>query len=781
MDDLIADFVAECREMLEALGGEIVAWEANPDDRARLDSIFRFVHTVKGNCGFFDFPRLEALSHAAEDALADCRAGRRVPDAALVSAVLAVIDRIGEMIAAIDADEEFPDGDDRSLIDALAPGAEGPSVQVATPAATEAALKGTSTPRTIRLSVELLDRVMSGVSDMVLARNELARRLREAPGEVEVDGAFERLSGIIAEMRDAITRTRMQRIENLFVALPRMVRDLSAELGKQVLVDIDGGDVELDREMIEMIRDPLTHIIRNAVDHGIEMPAERLKSGKREIGLLSVSARQSGNQILIEIADDGKGIEASKLVEKAVANGVIERDAAQKMTRGEQLALIFEAGLSTAQAVTAISGRGVGMDVVRSNVERIGGVVEVDSTPGKGTRMILRVPLTLTIIPALTVSIGAQHFAIPRSAIEEIVRANGSSVTLETIGGAGVATIRGRRVPEVALADILGLPSEMDDKERTLVVLRPAGGDVYALAVDRIHDHEELVVKPAAPAVMATGLYAGTTLADDGSPILLFDPAGLAQVGGVRLEAIERGGRGVEGPVTANSNDVPVLLFRGLDGARRALRLGVVDRIEEVVASEAIRPSAGQLRVQLGEAILPLAGVEKFEELDGKVRVFRLNDGEHEIGYAFREVIDLMSLDREVIPAEIPGAVSGVTLIDGEPAELIDAHWLFAEHLGAIVRPQTQLVCRLPEGDAWMQNMLRPIVEAAGYLVIGENDELTADVTIVSQGKPIEPDIGGRILRLATDPDAANGEDSVYRYDRAGLLMALKTSSAGKR
>jgi len=781
MDDLIADFVAECREMLESLGGEIVAWEANPDDRTRLDSIFRFVHTVKGNCGFFDFPRLEALSHAAEDALADCRAGRRVPDAALVSAVLAVIDRIGEMIAAIDAGEELPAGDDSPLIGALAPGAEGYAVHAAAPAATEAGVKGNSTPRTIRLSVELLDRVMSGVSDMVLARNELARRLREAPGEVEVDGAFERLSGIIAEMRDAITRTRMQRIENLFVALPRMVRDLSAELGKQVLVDIDGGDVELDREMIEMIRDPLTHIIRNAVDHGIEFPADRLKTGKREIGLLSVSARQSGNQILIEIADDGKGIDASMLVEKAVANGVIERDAAQKMTRGEQLALIFEAGLSTAQAVTAISGRGVGMDVVRSNVERIGGVVEVDSTPGKGTRMVLRVPLTLTIIPALTVSIGSQHFAIPRSAIEEIVRANGSSVTLEQVGGAGVATIRGRRVPEVALADILGLPSELKDEERTLVVLRPAGGDVYALAVDRIHDHEELVVKPAAPAVMATGLYAGTTLADDGSPILLFDPGGLAQVGGVRLEAIERGGRGVEGPVAANLNEVPVLLFRGLDGARRALRLGVVDRIEEVVASEAIRPSAGQLRVQLGEAILPLAGVENPDDLDGKVRIFRLNDGQHEIGYAFREVIDLMNLDRDVIPAEVPGAISGVTLIDGEPAELIDAHWLFAEYLGATVRPQTQMVCRLPEGDAWMQNMLRPIVEAAGYLVIGEKDELVADVTIVSQGREVDPDEGGRILRLATDPDAANGADSIYRYDRAGLLMALKSSSAGRR
>ncbi len=781
MDDLIADFVAECREMLESLGGEIVAWEGNPDDRTRLDSIFRFVHTVKGNCGFFDFPRLEALSHAAEDALADCRAGRRAPDAALVSAVLAVVDRIGEMIAAIDAGEDMPEGNDNKLIEALAPGAEGPVAQAAAPAAVELGAKGsTATPRTIRLSVELLDRVMSGVSDMVLARNELARRLREAPTEVAVDGAFERLSGIIAEMRDAITRTRMQRIENLFVALPRMVRDLSAELGKQVLVDIDGGDVELDREMIEMIRDPLTHIIRNAVDHGIEPPAERLKAGKREIGVLAVSARQSGNQILIEIADDGKGIEGSKLLEKAIVNGLIECDAAEKMTRAEQLALIFEAGLSTAKEVTSISGRGVGMDVVRSNVERIGGVVEVDSAPGKGTRMTLRVPLTLTIIPALTVSIGTQHFAIPRSAIEEIVRANGSSVTLEQIGGAGVATIRGRRVPEVALASILGLPSEMKDEERTLVVLRPAGGDVYALAVDRIHDHEELVVKPAAPAVMATGLYAGTTLADDGSPILLFDPAGLAQVGGVRLEAIERGGRGVDGPAAANSNEVPVLLFRGLDGARRALRLGVVDRIEEVT-SEAIRRTAGQLRVQLGEAILPLAGIDQPDQIEGKIRVFRLNDGSHELGYAFREVIDLMSIDREVIPAEVPGAVSGVTLIDGEPAELIDAHWLFAEHLGAVVRPATQLVCRLPESDAWMQNMLRPIVEAAGYLVIGEKDELSADVTIVSQGKAIEADVGGRVLRLATDPDAANGEDSVYRYDRAGLLMALKSSSAGRR
>ncbi|MDQ3482573.1 MAG: chemotaxis protein CheA [Pseudomonadota bacterium] len=775
MDDLIADFVAESREMLESLGGEVVAWEANPDDRSRLDSIFRFVHTVKGNCGFFEFPRLEALSHAAEDALADVRAGRRQADGPLVSAVLAILDRIGEMVNAIENGDDMPTSDDMPLIEALEPGAEG----AATPAASAAAEQARgAAPRTIRLSVELLDRVMSTVSDMVLARNELARRLREASTDVPVDGAFERLSSIIAEMRDAITRTRMQRIENLFVALPRMVRDLSAELGKQVLVDIEGGDVELDREMIEMIRDPLTHIIRNAVDHGIETPAERLKAGKREIGILSVSARQSGNQILIDIQDDGRGIDGRKLVEKAIASGTLEKAEAAKLTPREQLALVFEAGLSTASEVTAISGRGVGMDVVRSNVERIGGIVEIDSVPGQGTRMTLRVPLTLTIIPALTVSIGSQNFAIPRSAIVEIVRANGAAVTIESLGGAGVATIRGKRMPEVALADVLGLASAIPDEERNLVVLRPAGGDVYALAVDRIHDHEELVVKPAAPAVMATGLYAGTTLADDGSPILLFDPAGLAEVGGVKLEAQERAVRIAEKPTAAIAQAVSVLLFRGLDGGRRALRLGVVDRIEEVPVGS-VKPGAGQLRVQLGEAILPLAGVNG-DLPDEKVRVFRLNDGAQEIGYAFREVIDLSTIEREIIPADNPGEISGVTLIDGEPAELVDAHWLFASHLGTSARRSDDLpLCRLPGGDPWMQNLLRPIVEAVGYRVVGDEHEGETDLVIATDGKPADTK-GSRKIVLRSAPDAAGDDDgSIYRYDRAGLLMALKSASAG--
>jgi two-component system chemotaxis sensor kinase CheA len=285
-------------------------------------------------------------------------------------------------------------------------------------------------------------------------------------------------------------------------------------------------------------------------------------------------------------------------------------------------------------------------------------------------------------------------------------------------------------------------------------------------------------VKPAAPAVMATGLYAGTTLADDGSPILLFDPAGIAQVGGVKLEAHDRAARIVEAPTAAVEADTPVLLFRGLDGARRAMRLAVVDRIEEV-SSAAIRPGAGQLRVQLGETILPLAGVNG-DLPSEKVRLFRLNDGSREIGYAFQEVIDLSIIGNEIIQASSPGEISGVTLVSGEPAELVDAHWLFANHAASAVKPSEQPVCRLPADDPWMQNMLRPIVEAVGYRVVSEADEIEADLAIVSEASTESS--AACTIRLRAEPDPASEKDeTIYRYDRAALLMALKSAGAGRR
>ena len=256
------------------------------------------------------------------------------------------------------------------------------------------------------------------------------------------------------------------------------------------------------------------------------------------------------------------------------------------------------------------------------------------------------------------------------------------------------------------------------------------------------------------------------------------DPAGIAEVGGVKLETHERTARIVEDQAAAVSKAVPVLLFRGLDGARRALRLAVVDRIEEVPAAS-VSEAAGQLRVQLGEAILPLAGADSAAVREGKVRLFRLNDGDHEIGYAFGEVIDFATIEHDVIHAERPGEISGVTLIANAPAELVDAHWLFAKHVGAAAKASEQLVCRIPSGDPWMQNMLRPIVEAAGYQVVGDEGEAEADLVIASQGAEVPQEAAARTIWLRTDPEAAGKKDeSIYRYDRTGLLMALKSAGA---
>ena len=777
MEDLINEFIAETREMLEALGGEIVAWEAEPDDRARLDAIFRFVHTVKGNCGFFDLPRLESLSHAAEDVLADVRAGKRVADPRLVSSVLAIIDRIGELVHALETGEALSSEDDEQLIAALSETYEPVQAQLSS---TLHQAESRKAVRSIRLSVDLLDRMMSGVSDMVLARNELARRLRDVPGDMAVEAAFDRVSGCIAEMRDAITRTRMQRIDNLFAGLPRMVRDLSAELGKQVTLDVDGGDVELDREMIEMIRDPLTHIIRNAIDHGIEPPADRQKAKKPEAGTLRVCARQSGNQILIEVNDDGRGLDGEKLVRKAIANGVITPDQAERLAPAQRTALIFEAGISTAAEVTAISGRGVGMDVVRANIERIGGVVDVDSKPGQGVRLTLRVPLTLTIIPALTVSAGRQCYAIPRSAIEEIVRRSNAMVRVEAVGGSHVVSIRDKRIPLASLAAVLGVAEESAPADQTLIVLKPAGGDLYALAVDTVLDHEELVVKPAAPIVMATGLYAGTTLADDGSPILLIDPSGVASAAGVVLDQNEidkLAAKGAEAAVKVEAS--PALLFRGLDGVKRVVRLAVVERIEDVAAAR-IQRSAGRMRVALGERILPLAGVAALPEKN--LRILRLSDGVGEIAYGFADVIDMVELGSELQPAVSPGEVSGVALIGGDQVEVLDPYWIFAAHaqdaLGEAPRP----VCALPKDDPWMDNILRPIIESAGYRVVGSAEAETADVVIASaEGEPPQG-AEGKLLKIRSQPDLVHdSDDSIYRYDRAGLLAALSRSAAGRK
>lgn len=784
MDDLLADFVAETREMLEASEGEIIAWEADPADRARLDTIFRFVHTVKGNCGFFDFPRLAGLSHAAEDALADCRAGRRTADAALVTAVLAIIDRIVEMVDAIEAGEDFATGGDDELIAALEPGAESATGD-ATPVievneSNAPAPKKTDAPlaqRTIRLPVDLLDRVMSGVSDMVLARNDLAHRLRQAGTQPTIDGPFERLTTILSDVRDAITRMRMQRIETLFAALPRLARDLSNELGKQVMIDLEGGDVELDREMIEMIRDPLTHIIRNAIDHGMETPSERLAIGKREIGLLAISARQSGNTISIVVSDDGRGLDEDRIAAKAVSTGLITTSQRAKMSREKIFQLIFEPGFSTAEAVSNVSGRGVGLDVVRENLEKVGGSIKVTSTMGVGTLFTLQIPLTLSIIAGLTVEVGEQRFAIPQSYVEEIIHASSKALDFTRAGESALVTFRGNRVPCLMLTDVLDLEAgDIAEEQRTMVLLRLASGDLFALAVDRIHSHGDLVVKPLAPAVMRSGLYAGSTLLDDGQPVLLLDVTNVAGkhdlVSDARTRVLQAA---EEADKKTRKNVARAMLFTDFDGRRSAVRLELVQRIETAPVS-AIDTTAVSPRAVIDGVILPLIGLPQGPFPAEKVRLLRLTDGTSQLLHAVREVDDAVELADKLKPVPDDPLVEAVTLVDGQTVTLIDGHEIFARH-GEVPEQIDKPVCRLPETD-WARTILGPLVMSAGYEV-AEDAESQEDVAIWFDDEyeaaiALEHDFATPVIRLRDVPDATDGADTVYRYDRDALVEALR-------
>lgn len=786
MDELLADFVAETREMLEAIGGELVAWEADPGDSARLDAIFRFVHTVKGNCGFFDFPRLEQLSHAAEDALAECRAGRREPDCALVSAVLAIIDRIGEMADAIEAGEEFAQGGDQALIAALAADVADVEMPAACPAGATAddneaeevapGKAKAALQRTIRLQVSLLDEVMKGVSDMVLARNDVARRLREAGEQPTIDGPFERLSAILAEVRTAITRMRMQRLEYLFGSLPRLVRDLSTELGKQVMVDFEGGDVELDREMIEMLRDPLTHVIRNAIDHGIEGPADRLKAGKREIGLLRFAARQSGNRISLVITDDGRGVPAERLAAKAVTAGLHTQAEADRMTEAQKLRLMFAPGLSTAEAVSSVSGRGVGMDVVRSNIEKVGGSIDVTSKPGEGTSFHLQLPLTLSIIAALIVEVEGQRYAIPRSYVEEVAFANVQDIEFARAGERQLITFRGRRVPCVALADVFGLsdPRRVAWGSKTLILVRLASDEIFALGVDRVLDHEDVVVKPIAPAIMETKLYGGTTLLDDGQPIMLLDIPSIAAQRGLSSEVKNRAADTAQSAAdTIKANAVPVMLFLGLDGRKRAIRLEIVRRID-TIQSDAIDIEGSRAQVVIDGEIFALGGHETGDVPEGRCRLLRLSDGDSQLAYIVREVVDAGAMTSDLVPVADDPTLEGVTLIEGELVPLIDGHRLFAKAQAPRRSGPTPL-CRLPAGSEWSRTILEPLVRAAGYAVTSD-EGVEADVAIVLSDAHTEATGPTRAtIRLSNDPEG-DGE-AIYRYDREALLGALRRAT----
>jgi two-component system chemotaxis sensor kinase CheA len=789
MDDLIEDFIAETRETLEALTSQLVEWERRPNDRALLDSVFRFVHTVKGSCGFLSLPRLLRLSHAAEDVLSAARDGEVEVSADLVTAVLAVIDRVAILTEALETGASVYDDDD-ILTDALRTFLRDKPADMVTGqldvsgytlAHEDTILPGKT--RTVRVSLSLLDNLMSGVSDMVLARNEVSRQLRKVSSNADLDVSFARLSSTVAELRDAVGMMRMQHIDKLFSALPRLVRDIAIELGKDIELRIDGSEVEVDREMVEALRDPLTHILRNAADHGIESTAERRAAGKDPVGHIHVSARQSGNQIIIEIADDGRGINVDKLGIRAIAANVTTVGEWQTMSPRARLNTIFTPGLSTADSVTSISGRGVGMDVVRNNLQAIGGTIELENYEGHGLKITLRLPLTLSIIAGLSVRAGSQIFGIARSSVVEMVSTSNPNVKFEELGGRKIVSIRNIRYPFKSLEDILGIAqgADMPGESRTLIVMRPAVGANFVLEVAAVIDNEELVVKPGAPLVMGSGLFAGTSLPDNGRPMLLLDASGLGNAMG--LSATNRDDRDADSGADADTknNGPSALLFIATDGRKQAIRLSAIERMEDIEVAQ-IQYVGGRTRVSADGGLYDLWEYESAPD-DGLVKVLRLSDGDSTCYLAVSDVLDIFSISGDIMPSAQPEQHEGVVYAFGEPVELRNMFAFFETYDRSRRNHGSEALCFIDcaEDSQWERTILAPLLTASGYAVsFDEHDQPRAAIILQRDvAKARERATDPRTLHLRdSNHSPAETVTSIYRYDGVGLISAIEEKLA---
>jgi len=624
----LGEFLAESLENLDRFDHDLLALEENPDDAEAVASAFRAIHTLKGTCGFLGLVRLEALAHDGETLLARVRDGNLRFGREVADALLALEDAVRGALAHLAQTGGDEDGRDwselrarlgllaggRSTVSAHAivfssapdageaPGEDagsadagqvahpvesGPGAEARPPASQPRAdverQRSFSPEGAVRVDVALLDRLMNLVGELVLARNRVLQLARSI-GDATLAASTQQLSIISSELQEQVMKTRMQPIDTLFAKLPRVVRDLAHELGREVDLALEGRETELDRTIVEAIRDPLTHLIRNAVDHGIEPPEERRALDKPPRGTLRIHAYHEGGYVLIEVSDDGRGIDLVKVTRRAIERGLINQDEAARLSPREVAELIFLPGFSTADAVSSVSGRGVGMDVVKTNVEAVGGAIDVDSEPGRGTRFRLRIPLTLAIIPALMVEAVGQRFAIPQLALSELVRVelghDGSAI--EAVDRAPVLRRREQLIPLLDLGQLLGLAPSFAERgaDAVSVVVLQLGQTSFGLVVDRIVDTQEIVVKPLGQHVSQLPCYAGATILGDGRVALILDVGGLARLGGLGVDRDrERDLASNDGDAAADLQSSLVLSVGGTE--RVGVPLASIERLEE--------------------------------------------------------------------------------------------------------------------------------------------------------------------------------------------------------
>lgn len=566
------------------------------------------------------------------------------------------------------------------------------SAPVATDAAAPAAdgehVKATSVAdQSIRVDVTLLDKLMNLVGELVLARNQVLQHT--AGSENAALGATtQRLNLITTELQEGVMKTRMQPINMIWQKFPRVVRDLSAQCGKKIRLEMEGKETELDKTIIEAIKDPLTHIVRNSIDHGVETPAKRAEKGKSEEGCLSLRAFHEGGQVNIEIIDDGAGINPEKVKAKALEKGLITPEQAARMGEREATNLIFLPGFSTAEKITNVSGRGVGMDVVKTNIEKIGGTVDITSRPGNGTTLRIKIPLTLAIIPALLITSGGERFAIPQVSLLELVRLESGTAAkqIETVHGAPVYRLRGNLLPLTYLNHQLGLAAAPPEAAVNIVVLQ-ADGRQFGLVVDDINDTEEIVVKPLGKQLKAISRFAGATIMGDGRVALILDVMGLAQAANVVGESREqRHGSGPDEALSAASGARTMLLLRVGSRRRMAVALADVARLEEF-ANEVIEQAGDSEVVQYRGRIMPLIRLSQLfpdigtsyvapppegAAVESSARVVVYASGEYNIGVVVDAILDIADEAFEIDVRKARSGVFGSAVIQGKVTEILD-------------------------------------------------------------------------------------------------------------
>jgi two-component system chemotaxis sensor kinase CheA len=690
-DDIIPEFLAESRENMDQMERDLVVWEKQPGNRESVDRIFRAVHTLKGTCGFLGFAKLEGIAHQAENLLSHIRDGKRRVDPKMVTLLLQVLDTVRRHLGAIERTGEEEKQVFGSLVaDLQAAIDEEPPAETAAVVETEE-VSSAAADTSLRVDVGLLDRLMNLVGELVLTRNQISQisQFKEDPTLL---GASQKLSSITSELQAGIMKTRLQPIGNVWSKFPRLVRDAATAGEKKIRLEMSGQQTELDKSIIEAVKDPLTHLIRNCIDHGIETKERRIAAGKPEEGVIRLRAFHEGGLVLVEIQDDGGGIRPEVIREAALRRGLISAAKADAMTDHDLIQLIFIPGFSTAREVTRLSGRGVGMDVVKTNLERISGTIDVVSTVGEGTLFQIKLPLTLAIIPALIVKSGGERFAIPQLNLLEVIRIEASEAgeKIELIDKVPFYRLRGRLLPivylnrELELTSPVELPKHLRDSIHIIVLESHSGP--FGLIVDEVRDTEEIVVKPLGRQLKSLSVFAGATIMGDGRVVLILDVMGLAQRAHLRESVEKRPKRSDAATVTAVDGQ-ELLLFQLGGASRWAVELSNVTRLEEFDASEIEQAGDAQVvqyrgqimqLMPLRQLLQPKTKVDPSESLENKLQVIVHSRNGVCYGLLVDRIIDIAREPLELQRKKSSPGVLGSMVIQRHVTQVVDIDGLVA-------------------------------------------------------------------------------------------------------